>query len=80
MKSWDRISRGVEKPGEGFDLKVDYAKSDKKVHVKYALYLKRIFDIDGYKIFFKHWNFRHKGVWYSEGEFKMVLQNYGINV
>ena len=72
-------SRG-RKTREGIDMKDDLAKSDKKVHLKYAPYLKQIYDIDGSKIFFKHGNFRYKGVWYSESEFKAVLQNYGINV
>ena len=72
-------SRG-KKTREGFDLKDDMAKSDKKIHVRYAPLLKRIYDIDGSKVFFKHGNFRYKGVWYSESEFKTILQNYGIQV
>ena len=72
-------SRG-RRTKEGFDMKDDLSKTDKKTHGRYAPYLKRIFELDGSKVFFKHGNFRHKGVWYAEEEFGTILQNYGINV
>lgn len=72
-------SRG-KRTKEGYDMKDDYSKTDKKTHGRYAPYLKRIFELDGTKVFFKHGNFRHKGVWYAAEEFDNILLNYGINL
>ena len=65
-------SRG-RKTTEGFEIKDDLAKEDKKTHSKYAPYMKRMFEINGARVFFKHGNFRLNGAWYSEEEFKKLI-------
>ena len=65
-------SRG-RKTSEGFEIKDDLAREAKKTHTKYAPYMKRMYEINGARVFFKHGNFRLNGVWYSEEEFKKLI-------
>ena len=79
----DNVVQACKKKGgksvEGYSITDDRTQPDRAIHARNVPYMKQWYDLDGTKIFYKHSNFRVRGVWYTEAEFKREFNKLPVH-